>query len=202
MNHHARMPPALDSDEALMTRVRRHDERALQELLRKYYVRLGNFSFTVLRRRELAEEAVLNVFLSLWRRRESLVIKSSVRSYLFSAVNNQSLNLLQSQVQRGNVWLDDVAPGELTDKNSTDTEVLYRELQAEISALIAGMPRQRQLIFRMSRLEGLRYREIAKQLGVSEHTVQNHMVQAVKQLAQELPRLRATLARNSTAAPF
>ena len=185
-----------------MDRVRRHDESALQELLRKYYVRLGNFSYALLQRRDLAEEAVSNVFLSLWRRRESLVIKSSVRSYLFVAVNNQSLNLRKSQMQSSTVWLDQVPPHILIDARSTDTEVLYRELQDEIGVLLTQMPRQRQLIFRMNRIEGLRYAEIATALGVSEHTVQNHMVQAVKQLAGELPRFRGIIAQNSTAAPY
>lgn len=196
------MIPEIDQDEALMDRVRRHDESALQELLRKYYVRLGNFAFALLQRRDLAEEAVSNVFLSLWRRRETLVIKSSVRSYLFVAVNNQSLNLRKSHQQPGNIWLDQVPPHILIDARSTDTEVLYRELQDEIGVLITRMPRQRQLIFRMNRIEGLRYAEIAEALGVSEHTVQNHMVLAIKQLAVELPRLRGILAQNSTSAPY
>ena len=54
----------------------------------------------------------------------------------------------------------------------------------------------------MNRLEGLAYSEIAEALGVSERTVQNHMVQALKQLAPQLPLLRATLKRERTRTSF
>ncbi len=193
------MTPESESDEALLQRIRRDDEDALQELLRRYYARLGEFAFSLLRRWDLAEEAVSNVFLSVWRRRETLDVKTNVRSYLFAAVSNQSFNLRKSQLPPVTVWLDDVPPHELADDRRTDTDLLYRELQAGIDTLLSQMPPQRQLIFRMNRLEGLRYWEIAGVLGLSEHTVQNHMVQAVKQLAQELPKLRETLERHTTA---
>jgi len=196
------MTPGSESDEEIMGRIRHHEEDALQELLRRYYIRLGEFSFSLLRRRDLAEEAVSNVFLNIWRRRESLVVKTSVRSYLFAAVTNQSHNLRRSQMKPGTVWLEEVPSGELTDHQRTDTNILYRELHEEINRLIDEMPPQRQLVFRMNRIEGLRYWEIASALGISEHTVQNHMVQAVKQLASELPKLREAMERNSTQHPF
>jgi len=190
------MPPENTSDEALMQRIREHDEDALQELMRRYYDRLGEFAHTLLRRRDLAEEAVSNVLISIWRRRESLVVKTSVRSYLFAAVGNQSLNLRKSQQPDDTVWLDDEMARSLADIRRTESDILYRELHRDIDNLIRLMPPQRQLIFRMNRLEGLRYWEIAEALAISESTVQNHMVQAVKQLAAELPKLRHSLSQS------
>ncbi len=184
------------SDEDLMARIREHSEEALQELMARYCARLGDFAFTLLRRRDLAEEAVSNVLVNIWRRRETLVVKTNVRSYLFAAVNNQALNLRKARLSQTNVGLDDVPAHELADVRRLDTDILYRELQEELDALIARMPPQRQLVFRMNRLEGLRYWEIAAMLGLAESTVQNHMVQAVKQMAQELPRLRSSLTRS------
>ena len=62
------MPLKTIADEELLVRVRNHNERALCELLARYYRRLVEFAFTLLRRRDLADEAVMNVFLNLWRR--------------------------------------------------------------------------------------------------------------------------------------
>jgi RNA polymerase sigma-70 factor (family 1) len=190
------------SDETCIERIRAGDESALQELLRRHRTRLIDFAHSLLRRHDLAEEAVSNVFLALWRRRETLAIKSNIRSYLFAAVGNQSLNLRKRDIQTLTVGLEHIPQRQLIDARSSDTDLLYRELQDEIGVLLANMPKQRQLVFRMNRFEGLRYLEIAEALGLSEHTVQNHMVQAVKQLALELPRLRTMIAGQSTATPF
>ena len=192
------MPLRTESDDDLLACIREHNERALQELLSRYYVRLGEFSYSLLRRRDLAEEAVLNVFLQLWRRRETLVVNGVLKNYLFSAVGNQSNNLRKRQLRHPTVWLDDVASAQLVETTRPEDELLYRELQAQIEVVLTRLPPRRQLIFRMNRFEGLRYSEIAETLSVSEHTVQNHMVQAIKQLAQHLPSLRAVLKRDGT----
>lgn len=192
------MNSSTDNDGDLLSRVRQDDEGALKELLRKYYVPLGEFSFSMLRRRDLAQEAVSNVFLNVWRRRRSLVIKTNVRSYLFTAVGNQSLNLRKHRFNHVTVGLDEVRTPELIDARGSDSDILYRELHDEIDAILSRLPSQRQLVFRMNRIEGLTYPEIARMLDVSEHTVQNHMVQAMRQLGHELPKLRSALEWNST----
>lgn len=196
------MSPPDSSDEALIAAVRGGDEAALQQLVGRYQVRLADFAQSLLRRRDLADEAVANVFISLWRRRGVIVIRSSVRSYLFAAVGNQAINLRRSQIKAGSVRLEDVAPRDLADPKRSDSALLYREFQEEIDALLRKMPPQRQLVFRMNRIEGLRYWEIAGALCISEHTVQNHMVQAMRQLVQELPRLKQLTERSATSDPF
>jgi RNA polymerase sigma-70 factor (ECF subfamily) len=65
-----------------------------------------------------------------------------------------------------------------------------QELDNEVERLLAQMPQQRQIVFKLNRFENLRYKEIAAVLGISERTVQNHMVLAMKQLSPDLPRLR------------
>lgn len=182
-------------DEELLVRIRDHDERALRELLRRYYVPLAEFAHSLLRQRDLADEAVMNVFLNLWRRRGKLVVNGVVRSYLFAAVGNQSVNVRKRQRRHAADALDDILLAKLTCGTRAEDNLLFQELQLEIDRLILSLPPQRQLVFRLNRIEGLGYEEIAKALGVSKHTVQNHMVMAARQLAPQLPRLRRTLAR-------
>jgi RNA polymerase sigma-70 factor, ECF subfamily len=185
------MTPAIPSDEALFERIRKHDEQALQILLQRYQSRLHEFSLKLIGRRDLAEEAVANVFLNIWRRRQTLIIKASARHYLYSATGNQSINLSKSQNQQGIVHLDHVPPGELADTARTDTRILYQEFHDEIDKLLMELPARRREIFRMNRLEGLSYIEIATSLGLSVYTIQNHMTRAIKQLADRLPDLKS-----------
>jgi RNA polymerase sigma-70 factor (ECF subfamily) len=65
-----------------------------------------------------------------------------------------------------------------------------KELAQAAEHMLEEMPEQRQIIFRLSRLENMRYREIATLLGISEYTVQNQMVMAMRHLSRQLDRLR------------
>lgn len=197
------MPPQKDNDpdSQLMARVRRHDEGALRELFRRYYIRLGEFPHSLLRRRDLAQEAVSNVFVNVWQRREKLEITTSVQSYLFTAVGNQARNIRKGESKYAAISLDQVPASELVDVPGVDSDVLYREYIKEINAALMRLPPQRELVFRLSRLEGLRYREIARTLGLSPHTVQNHMIHAKRQLAREVPTPARWPEQNSSRAP-
>jgi RNA polymerase sigma-70 factor (ECF subfamily) len=86
--------------------------------------------------------------------------------------------------------MEEVPAQSLAVVQGADRELIYAELEQEVEEIIASLPPQRMIVFRMNRFEGLRYLEIARALGLSERTVQNHMVLAIKHLAKELPRLR------------
>ena len=111
-----------------------------------------------------------------------------MRSYLFAAVINQSLNLRRGQTRHSAIWLEHVPNTLLVEAHGTDRDVLYRELVSEIESALERLPPRQQAIFRMSRFEGLRYAEIAKSLGMSSRMVQNQMLQALKQLALDVPK--------------
>ncbi|MEL7339548.1 MAG: sigma-70 family RNA polymerase sigma factor, partial [Bacteroidota bacterium] len=53
--------------------------------------------------------------------------------------------------------------------------------------ILESLPPKRLLVFRLHRLEGFSYKEIAKILSISENTVHKHMVAAIKQLADQYP---------------
>lgn len=180
------------SDEDLIVALRNSDENALQILLERYHVTLSKYAFFILKQRDLAQESSTNVFINIWCRRQSLTIRTSLRSYLFSAVSNQALKLLSRQPKHESVSLEEVSPEELADSRKTDSDLLFKEFEAQIEEVLSQMPPQRQLIFRMSRIEGMRYKEIATRLNISEWTVQNHMVQANRQIATAFPEFRAS----------
>ncbi|MEL6255602.1 MAG: sigma-70 family RNA polymerase sigma factor, partial [Bacteroidota bacterium] len=59
--------------------------------------------------------------------------------------------------------------------------------------ILKDLPQKRELVFRMHRLQGFSYKEIAEILGISENTVHNHMVAAIKQLAKSYPKWKNLL---------
>jgi RNA polymerase sigma-70 factor (ECF subfamily) len=65
---------------------------------------------------------------------------------------------------------------------SLDDQLIAEETAILIDIAIERMPPQRKKIFEMSRLEGLKSTEIAEQLNLSRHTVDNHLAAAKKDL--------------------
>jgi len=178
------------TDEALLDLITSHDEQALEVLHQRYYHRLCDFALRIVKTVPLTEEVVSDVFLQLWLKRSELTIHTSVKSYLFTAVRNQALNTLSKE---STSWEDveRIPSAQIPSANPVVGELEYKELQQEVDMLIDTLPEQRQIIFRLNRLEGLRYKEIAKILGISPSTVQNQMVAAVKQLADQYPKMSA-----------
>jgi RNA polymerase sigma-70 factor (ECF subfamily) len=132
-----------------------------------------------------AEEMVQGTFLTLWEKRETIDIHTSVKSYLYQAVHNNSLNLLKHyQVRQAHSEHIKYHTDPGTDFNTQ--KVLGDELEQEIDAAIGSLPAQCQTVFRLSRFENLTYAEIAEQLNISVKTVENHMGKALKILRERL----------------
>jgi RNA polymerase sigma-70 factor, ECF subfamily len=171
----------IESDGILLERIKADDQKALEGLFEKYYYRLCEFSFQYVRSFDLAEEVVSDVFLKIWRKRHKINVISNFKAYLYTATRNQSLNYLQKE-QRDWESLDELNETS-SDQYQPDEELIFHELENRIEVLINTLPPRRKMIFKMSRIEGFTYREIAKIMSISIHTVQNQMVQAVRQLA-------------------
>lgn len=156
---------------------------AFDQLFLEYYSYLCNYAFQFLHEKEGAEEVVQDMFFHIWEKRESLEIKSSIKSYLFQSVKNRCLTLLNHVKVRE------------TYKEHNQESIAYQEqqtseLDGELATLIDiainELPEERQKVFRLSRYEGLKYKEIADHLSISVKTVEGQMSKALKFLRQEL----------------
>jgi RNA polymerase sigma-70 factor (ECF subfamily) len=174
-------------DEELLQHIKRGDSKALRVLFERYFVALCCFASQFLKAVDLSEEAVSDVFLNVWLKRDTIEIKTNIKTYLYVAVRNQSLNYLK----KNNKYMKDIEIADreemISDLNA-DGLIQYEEFKECIDSLIRQLPEKRQMIFRMNRLDGLSYKEIAEILSISVNTVQNQMVAAVKFLSNRYPR--------------
>ena len=171
-------------DRALLTRLRDGDHRAFEEIFRQWYEPVVRSANRVLRDASIAEELAQEVFLELWRRRESLADDSSVAGYLMQSVRNRALNHLRHlAVQRKSaVYVEALSePAEHADAQSHSNE-----LAEALSVAIAALPPRTREVFVLSRERGLRYTEIAEQLGVSVKAVEANMSRALRMLRERL----------------
>lgn len=172
------------------------DEKAFEQAYVAHFGALHGYAFTFLHDDVLAEEAVQNVFLRIWKRRESLGSLQPLKPYLYRAVRNESLNILKHRkVER--TYAEQLAPHLSAVGHDASEPLLGLELKQRIAAALEALPEQCGRIFRMSRFEELRYQDIADVLGISVKTVENQMGKALKimrtKLAEYLPLLPVVL---------
>lgn len=170
--------------------VRDGDYVAFRELFTRNYRALCTHAMRVVKVREVAEEVVSDVFLKLWKNRAQIEVHTSFEAYMYRAVRNQALDYLKLKAYRSpeRDSLDAVQWSLMhADHFTPIEEFAFNELFTEVQMHISALPRQCQAIFRLSREEGLRYREIAERLQISIKTVETQMGRALKVLRERLP---------------
>lgn len=172
------------TDSELLTRLRAGDHAAFDALFRQWYEPVVRAANRILHESGVAEELAQDVFLELWRRRESLPDGSSVPGYLLQAVRNRSLNHLRHlQVQKkSQVFVEALSePAE-----QADADAHTGELEQAIRTAIDALPPRTREVFLMSRERNLKYGEIAEQLGVTVKAVEANMSRALRMLREKL----------------
>lgn len=129
----------------------------------------------------LSEDLTQEVFIRLWHRREEMDPSRNIEAWLFVCARNLFLNELRHRRQ-GDTFAAEPQHRASLEDNSTQNLINYHFAEQVLSAAIREMPPQRQKIFVLSRLYGLSAAEIARQMGISERTVENQLYQARKGL--------------------
>ncbi|MBN1767694.1 MAG: RNA polymerase sigma-70 factor [Prolixibacteraceae bacterium] len=173
------------TDKHILERLQKGDEQVFEVFFKTYYERLCNYANTILNDMDEAEEMVQGAFLAMWEKRETIEVHSSLKSYLYRAVYNSSLNHIKHLKvrQKYDNWHQHNATLE---HNSASESLIAYELDAIAQNAINNLPPQCQNVFKLSRFENLSYAEIAEQMGISVKTVENHMIKALKVLREKL----------------
>lgn len=176
----------------LLEQIKTGEVKAFEMLYKTYYSRLCLYSYKYVHEKSVAESIVNDVFVSFWNNKNKTIIKTSLSAYLYRSVHNLTVNYLEREVpkQLKTVSRDDENVS-LTDKDdhsfdSPGAELLVRELQELIDAVIQELPAQCREVFVLSRLEGLSTDEIASQLNLSPNTVRVQLFRALSKLRKAL----------------
>ena len=165
--------------------IRQGNIREYEKVFRLYYQALCNYACTLLKDPDEAEEAVQQVFVAIWNKREQISINTTLQAYLYRAVNNASLNRIRHEKVR-NQHRDHVMASESPVVEHTAQQVISRELTREIGKAVQSLPDKCRETFEMSRYEGLSYPEIAERQGVTVKAVEKQMGKALRLLRLSL----------------
>ena len=161
------------------------DRNEFETLFRTHYSSLCAYANKYLQDSDASEEIVQEIFVKLWNNKNDLSINSSLKSYLFKSVRNGSLNMIKHIDVRENY--KNYNQGEIDhQERMLEDAIIASELEENIRKSIDQLPPERKKIFIMSRYEGLKYREIAEELGISIKTVESQMGKAMAFLRVQL----------------
>ncbi len=171
-------------DNDLLLLLSMSDEKAFSELYNRYWKRMLVRALARLGNQEDAEEVVNDTFADLWKSRKNLRIRHSLPTYLAAVVKYKIMARVVADDRRIK------SVGEVNDlqvaDDATQQQLSFRELQISIEMAVKALPDKCQLVFRLSREEGLSDRQIAHRLNLSQKTVEGHISSALKKLRTSL----------------
>jgi len=174
----------LNSEKILLKKAARGDEKAFVQLFHVYKYKLFGYLYKLTGSPEMAEDVVQEVFLRLWKNRHELGEIENLNAYLFRMAQNNAINAFR-KAAREIVMLNEM--GREVESAVTATDALaMKEVEQIVKRTVESLPAQQRLVYTLSREQGLKHEEIARQLKISPGTVKNHMIQALRTLREEL----------------
>jgi RNA polymerase sigma-70 factor (ECF subfamily) len=182
----------LDYDAELMLRVRDGDGSSFAALLSKHRLPVVHFLCRMVQNQAVAEELAQEVFLRVYRSRNSYEPSAKFTTWLFRIASHTALNALRDgKKERGQESLDDVAEGSLgrqiaDGRLSVEESMVAGDRQAEVRRAVAALPAKQRAAVLMHKYEEMEYSQIAKALNCSESALKSLLFRAYETLRARL----------------
>lgn len=155
------------------------DQDAFKRLYKQLHPAVYRFIYAILKDQDHSEEILQETFITLWVNRDKLDSRETLSPYLYTVARRLTIDAFrkastESSFKKRLKYITSDA------SNHTEEQLLLRDLRQCIDEGMKHLPQQQRLVFQLSRVDGLSYDEIAKQLQISRHTVRNHLVCALK----------------------
>lgn len=139
----------------------------------------------------VAEDIIHDVFLKLMVKPDSLSKVENKKAYLLRSVSNQAISYWKAN-QKLFTFDESSESSEIGESHSmwltsSEDEEDLEIIKNKIKYFLNKLPPRQQLIFKLSRYEGLDHDEIAEFLDISKNTVKNQLVTALSYLRKNLP---------------
>lgn len=156
---------------------------ALRALMERHTDNLYLFVYGIVRNREVAEEIVSEVFCRVWNRRQRMKEVRNAPAFLFVVARNLSVSYLRRAQRMRFARIDRLEEFSLELADAADEAPEERE--KALADALSRLPAKCKMAFLLAKVDGLKYREIARIMHVAESTVKNHVAYAIRRL-QEL----------------
>ena len=176
----------LDSsqEQYLLSAIKQDNEEAFSLIFQSYYVDLVLFGGNFIKNEQVCEDIVQSIFLKLCNERKNIQIETSLKSFLLRSVRNSCLDEFRHlEVVR---QYEENYKDSVLDCYDTENYILYSDLHDHLHNALQQIPDLYREAFELNRFEGLKYREIAEKLNVSERTVEVRVSKTLELLRKQL----------------
>jgi RNA polymerase sigma-70 factor (ECF subfamily) len=178
----------LNIEKQIINQFKLGNELAFELIFHRSKGKLKGFLKKVLPVDEDIESILQEIYIKLWLSRKSINADSNFETFLFTIARNLVIDVIRKRLHKQKYLEELCRQLKEGERNGLDTleNVEYSELEKKIFELIRKLPEKRQQIFKLNRIEGLTYREIALKLNISENTVDSQMRKALDFLRVEI----------------
>ena len=169
-----------------------------EQLFRQYYSPLCGVAHGYVRNMAVVEEIVGDVFMKYWVNRSDIVIRKSVKDYLFKSVRNACIDYIRAEqkIRKKMSYIDDkdIVCTTLVDLGENPLDYLISaETEEQIMNAINELPKRYKQTFVLCRLDGMTYDEAAQVMGITKSTIKSNLRDAFSILLEKLGGLSITL---------
>jgi RNA polymerase sigma-70 factor, ECF subfamily len=183
------------SDAAVMLRVAAGDESGFKFLVEKHHRAMIHFLFRMVRNQAVAEELTQEVFLRVYRSRESYRAEAKFTTWLYRIATNLAVNHARdTKHERAaqNVYLDQpdeetgTTPDVADDEPTVEQNLLRDERMSAIRQHVMALPERQRMAVLMHKYQGMDYRQIGDVLKLSESATKSLLFRAYQTLRDKL----------------
>lgn len=157
-----------------------HDPKEFEALFSYNFRPLCLFALHYLDDVDVSEDVVQECFMKLWEKQEQGTEVANRRAYLYMAVRNRCLDILRSK----GLQTESLKPHDTYGILDEDEAEERSQAEARLWTALDSLPEKCREVFIMSKRDGLKYEEIAEELGLSVNTVRNQISKALKILKE------------------
>lgn len=169
----------------LFQKVRLNDMVAFEILFKKLYPRLIVFAAKVVKDCDIAKDIVQEVFLKVWEKRKR-IDPVNIEAFIFKTLRNQCithikhLRVVENVKSKVNILIETEELYRIDFMRNEPYILIEKELEQEIERTLKELPERCREVFIMSRIDGLKNREIAERLRINIKNVERHITRALK----------------------
>lgn len=165
----------------LLVQLAKGNVSAFEKIYFIYSPKLFSNLVKLVKTHAVAQEILQDVFLKVWENHKIIDPEKSFRSYLYTIAENKAFDFFR-KAARDKKLQDSLIAAATEGYEQIESELFCKENQRILEIALNTLPPQRQLVFRLSKIEDLSYEDISKKLGISSSTISDHIVKATKSI--------------------
>jgi RNA polymerase sigma-70 factor (ECF subfamily) len=175
-------------DKKLIKRYKEGDVEAFDAIYHQYSKKLFHFAQGLVKNEDISKDLVQEVFVGLWEKRGQVDLNLNFDNYIFTIAYNSIRKFFRRKSIETKV-MNHLLSNSPEIIENTDGPAIYNELLDLANQTIEKLPPRRKTVYKLSRQEGMKIKEIAAKLNISTRTAENHLAKALQYLKEELAKI-------------